>query len=130
MKFSKSHVTDIVWHSAKALICALQLLALHAVTLSSVGSLMNFLYVDLIIRKGSTAETVLSFIHPLTVVILFAVFWNYYDNIDDRSFRRFCDTYQEASKAPRSPPSKKTPTRCKTTNTSTRTSKMKKSFLP
>ena len=100
MKFSKSHVTDIVWHSAKALICALQLLALHAVTLSSVGSLMNFLYVDLIIRKGSTAETVLSFIHPLTVVILFAVFWNYYDSIDDRSFRRFCDTYKEESKAP------------------------------
>ena len=100
MKLTKAHVKDIAWHSAKALLCALQLLVLHAVTMTSIGNLMNFLYVDLVVRKGSTADTLLSFIHPLMVVILFAVWWRYYDNIDDRSFRRFRDTYKEESEAP------------------------------
>ena len=100
MKLTKAHVKDIAWHSAKALLCALQFLVLHAVTMTSIGNLMNFLYVDLVIRKGSTADTLLSFIHPLTVVILFAVWWRYYDNIDDRSFRRFRNTYKEESKVP------------------------------
>ena len=100
MKFTKAHIADMIWHSVKALLCALQLLVFHVVTMKSVGNLMSFLYVDLVIRKGSTADTLLSFIHPLTVVILFVVLWHYYDNIDDRSFRRFCDTYKEESKAP------------------------------
>ena len=100
MKLTKAHVKDIAWHSVKALLCSLQLLALHAVTMTSIGNLMNFLYVDLVVRKGSTADTLLSFIHPFMVVILFAVWWRYYDNIDDRSFRRFRDTYKEESEAP------------------------------
>lgn len=100
MKFTKAHVKDIAWHSVKALLCALQLMVFHIVTMKSVGNLMSFLYVDLVIRKGSTADILLSFIHPLTVVILFVVLWHYYDNVDDRSFRRFCDTYQEESTAP------------------------------
>ena len=100
MKLTKARITDVIWHSVKALLCALQLLVLHVVTMTSIGNLMNFLYVDLVIRKGSTADTLLSFIHPLTVVILFAVWWRYYDNIDDRSFRRFRDTYKEESEVP------------------------------
>lgn len=100
MKLTKARITDVIWHSVKALLCSLQLLALHAVTMTSIGNLMNFLYVDLVVRKGSTADTLLSFIHPLMVVILFAVWWHYYDNIDDRSFRRFRDTYKEESEAP------------------------------
>ena len=100
MKLTKAHVKDIAWHSVKALLCSLQLLALHAVTMTSIGNLMNFLYVDLVVRKGSTADILLSFMHPLMVVILFAVWWRYYDNIDDRSFRRFRDTYKEESEAP------------------------------
>ena len=100
MKLTKARITDVIWHSVKALLCSLQLLALHAVTMTSIGNLMNFLYVDLVIRKGSTADILLSFIHPLMVVILFAVWWRYYDNIDDRSFRRFRDTYKEKSEAP------------------------------
>ena len=100
MKLTKARITDVIWHSVKALLCSLQLLALHAVTMTSIGNLMNFLYVDLVVRKGSTADILLSFIHPLMVVILFAVWWRYYDNIDDRSFRRFRDTYKEESEAP------------------------------
>ena len=100
MKLTKARITDVIWHSVKALLCSLQLLALHAVTMTSIGNLMNFLYVDLVIRKGSTADTLLSFIHPLMVVILFAVWWRYYDNIDDRSFRCFRDTYKEESEVP------------------------------
>ena len=99
MKLTKARIKDILWHSVKALLCTLQLLALHAVTMTSIGNLMSFLYVDLVIRKGSTADTLLSFLHPLTVVILFAVFWHYYDTVDDRSFRRFRNTYKEESKA-------------------------------
>ena len=100
MKLTKARITDVIWHSVKALLCSLQLLALHAVTMTSIGNLMNFLYVDLVVRKGSTADILLSFMHPLMVVILFAVWWRYYDNIDDRSFHRFRDTYKEASEAP------------------------------
>ena len=100
MKLTKARITDVIWHSVKALLCSLQLLALHAVTMTSIGNLMNFLYVDLVVRKGSTADILLSFMHPLMVVILFAVWWHYYDNIDDRSFRRFRDTYKEESEAP------------------------------
>ena len=100
MKLTKARITDVIWHSIKALLCSLQLLVLHAVTMTSIGNLMNFLYVDLVVRKGSTADTLLSFIHPLMVVILFAVWWHYYDNIDDRSFRRFRDTYKEEGEAP------------------------------
>lgn len=100
MKLTKARITDVIWHSVKALLCSLQLLVLHAVTMTSIGNLMNFLYVDLVVRKGSTADILLSFIHPLMVVILFAVWWRYYDNIDDRSFRRFRDTYKEESEAP------------------------------
>ena len=100
MKLTKARITDVIWHSVKALLCSLQLLALHAVTMTSIGNLMNFLYVDLVVRKGSTADILLSFMHPLMVVILFAVWWRYYDNIDDRSFRRFRDTYKEESEAP------------------------------
>lgn len=100
MKLTKARITDVIWHSVKALLCSLQLLALHAVIMTSIGNLMNFLYVDLVVRKGSTADILLSFIHPLTVVILFAVWWRYYDNIDDRSFRRFRNTYKEESEVP------------------------------
>ena len=100
MKLTKARITDVIWHSVKALLCSLQLLALHAVTMTSIGNLMNFLYVDLVVRKGSTADILLSFMHPLMVVILFAVWWHYYDTIDDRSFRRFRDTYKEESEAP------------------------------
>ena len=100
MKLTKARITDVIWHSVKALLCSLQLLALHAVTMTSIGNLMNFLYVDLVVRKGSTADILLSFMHPLMVVILFAVWWRYYDNIDDRSFRRFRDTYKEEGEAP------------------------------
>ena len=100
MNLTKARITDVIWHSVKALLCSLQLLALHAVTMTSIGNLMNFLYVDLVVRKGSTADILLSFMHPLMVVILFAVWWRYYDSIDDRSFRRFRNTYKEASETP------------------------------
>ena len=100
MKLTKTQRIDVVWHSGKALLCALQLFAFHAATMKSIGYLMNFLYNDLIVRKGSVAETLLSFIQPLTMAILFVILWRYYDSIDDRSFRRFCDTYREEKSPP------------------------------
>ena len=51
MNPTKTRIKDILWHSVKALLCSLQLLALHVVTMKSVGNLMSFLYVDLVIRK-------------------------------------------------------------------------------
>ena len=101
MKLTKAQRIDIAWHSGKALLCSLQLLALYIVSVKSIRQLISFLKNDLIIRKGSTAETLLSFLIPLTVVILFVTLWRYYDHIDDRSFNRFRKTYRDEEKAPR-----------------------------
>ena len=97
---SKTSYKDILWHVGKSLLCALQLLAFHAVTMKSVGNLMDFLYTELIILEGETAEALLAFLHPLTVAVLFVVLWRYYDTIDDRSFNRFCAVYKDETKAP------------------------------
>lgn len=100
MNHTKSQLKDTAWHVGKALLCALQLLAFHAVTMKSVKSLMDFLYLELIILEGGVAEALLAFLHPLTVAALFIVLWRYYDTIDDRSFNRFCAVYKDETKAP------------------------------
>jgi hypothetical protein len=86
MNLTKNRMKDIFWHGGKSLLCALQLLAFHLVTMKSVGNFKSFLYNELIVREGSVAEILVSFIHPLTVAALFFFLWRYYDNIDDRSF--------------------------------------------
>ena len=91
MNLTKAQLKDIAWHGGKALLCALQLFIFSAITKNSVGNLLGFLYTELIVREGDLAEVFLSLIVPATVIVLFAVVWRYYDNIDDRSFRRFCD---------------------------------------
>ena len=97
---SKTSYKDILWHAGKALLCALQLLAFHAVTMKSVKSLMDFLYLELIVLEGGVAESLLAFLQPLTVAVLFFFLWRYYDTIDDRSFNRFCAVYKDETKAP------------------------------
>ena len=97
---SKTSYKDILWHVGKSLLCALQLLAFHAVTMKSVKTLMDFLYLELIILEGDVAESLLAFLQPLTVAVLFIVLWRYYDTIDDRSFNRFCAVYKDETKAP------------------------------
>ena len=96
----KTSYKDILWHVGKALLCALQLLVLHNVTGKSVKTLMDFLYLELIILEGDVAESLLAFLQPLTVAVLFFFLWRYYDNIDDRSFNRFCAVYKDETKAP------------------------------
>ena len=100
MNHTKTQLKDMAWHAGKALLCALQLLAFHAVTMKSVKSLMDFLYLELIVLEGGVAEALLAFLHPLTVAVLFIVLWRYYDTIDDRSFNRFCAVYKDETKAP------------------------------
>ena len=100
MNHTKTQLKDMAWHVGKALLCALQLLAFHAVTMKSVKSLMDFLYLELIVLEGGVAEALLAFLHPLTVAVLFIVLWRYYDTIDDRSFNRFCAVYKDDTKAP------------------------------
>ena len=100
MNHTKTRIKDILWHGGKALLCAAQLWVFHLVTMKSVGNLMSFLYNELIVREGSVAEILVSFIHPLTVAVLFFFLWRYYDNIDDRSFNRFCEVYKDATKTP------------------------------
>ena len=100
MNHTKTQLKDMAWHVGKALLCALQLLAFHAVTMKSVKSLMDFLYLELIVLEGGVAEALLAFLHPLTVAVLFIVLWRYYDTIDDRSFNRFCAVYKDETKAP------------------------------
>ena len=97
---SKTSYKDILWHVGKSLLCALQLLVFHAVTGKSVKTLMDFLYLELIILEGDVAESLLAFLQPLTVAVLFFFLWRYYDTIDDRSFNRFCAVYKDETKAP------------------------------
>ena len=100
MNHTKTQLKDMAWHVGKSLLCALQLLAFHAVTMKSVKSLMDFLYLELIVLEGGVAEALLAFLHPLTVAVLFIVLWRYYDTIDDYSFNRFCAVYKDETKAP------------------------------
>ena len=100
MKLNKAKAKDIAWHSGKALLCGLQLLALCFISSRSIGQFIDFLKNDLIIRKGSAAEALLFFLLPITAVILFAAFWRYYDHIDDRSFNRFRKAYKNDEQVP------------------------------
>ena len=100
MNPTKTRIKDILWHGGKALLCAAQLWVFHLVTMKSVGNLMSFLYTELVVRKGEPADVLLSFIHPVTLILLFFFLWRYYDNVDDRSFDLFCETYKDETKAP------------------------------
>ena len=100
MNHTKTQLKDMAWHAGKSLLCALQLLVLHNVTGKSVKTLMDFLYLELIILEGDVAESLLAFLQPLTVAVLFFFLWRYYDTIDDRSFNRFCAVYKDETKAP------------------------------
>ena len=100
MNPTKTRIKDILWHGGKALLCAAQLWVFHLVTMKSVGNLMSFLYTELVVRKGEPADVLLSLIHPVTLILLFFFLWRYYDNVDDRSFNLFCETYKDETKAP------------------------------
>lgn len=100
MNFTKTQTKDILWHSAKALLCAAQLYILDMVTAYSLNDLMRFLIMELIITEGSVAQALLSLIRPAVVLLLVFVLWRYYDNIDDYSFNRFCATYKDTTQAP------------------------------
>ena len=100
MNPTKTRIKDILWHGCKALLCAAQLWVFHLVTMKSVGNLMSFLYTELVVREGDLAEPFLALIHPVTLILLFFFLWRYYDNVDDRSFNQFCETYKDKSEAP------------------------------
>ena len=100
MNPTKTRIKDILWHGGKALLCAAQLWIFHLVTMKSVRNLMSFLYTELIVLEGETADALLAFLHPLTVAVLFFFLWRYYDHIDDYSFNRFCTVYQDETTPP------------------------------
>lgn len=86
----KNIFKDIGWHSAKAVLCALQLKWLDLMTQSSTGYLWNFLLREALIDEESKPILLLfSLIRPLVTVVMFLLLWRYYDSIDDRSFNRF-----------------------------------------
>ncbi len=89
MNFTKTQTKDILWHSAKALLCALQLWLLDAVAKNSAASLLEFLLREHIIVDKQAPW--LSLVRPVVVLLLFFALWWYYDSIDDRSFLRFCE---------------------------------------
>ena len=100
MNPTKTRIKDILWHGCKALLCAAQLWVFHLVTMISVGNLKSFLYTELVVRKGEPSDALLSLIHPVTLILLFFFLWRYYDNVDDRSFNQFCETYKDRTEAP------------------------------
>ena len=101
MHLTKTQLKDMAWHAGKALLCAIQLLFLARVTEQSVGHLLDFLFMELIIREGSVAVPLLSLVVPVTVVVVFVAVWRYYDSIDDRSFNRFCEVYKDEKAPPK-----------------------------
>lgn len=100
MNFTKTQTKDSLWHGGKALLCALQLFILDRITQFSVNYLLDFLLLERVVADDSVAVPLFSLIRPVTTVILFIVLWRYYDSIDDRSFKRFCDTYKDVTKPP------------------------------
>ena len=87
---NKNIFKDIGWHSAKALLCILQLNILDLMTQSSTGYLWGFLLQEGLISEENKLVLVLfSLVRPLVSVIMFLLLWRYYDSIDDRSFNRF-----------------------------------------
>lgn len=86
---SKSQYKDVLWHSAKALLCSLQLWLLSLVVRSATAQLLEFL-----LREHAIVDEqapLLSIVPPVAILALFFALAWYYDSIDDRSFNRFCD---------------------------------------
>ena len=80
---TRSQTKRILWHSAKALLCSLQLYLLHQVAILAVDALL-FELVEI--------QTVGYSLLCLGVdLALFIALWWYYDHIDDDSFNRFCE---------------------------------------
>ena len=87
---TKSQVKDILRHGGKALLCSLQLFILNALTRRWVTfAIEEHLSLRYLLSKQQ--EALIGLIHPLITIILFVVFWRYYDNNDDRSFDKFCE---------------------------------------
>ncbi len=92
---------DILWHWSKALLCAAQLFILDYTAENSAGQLLSFLLLERIITEDTLLFSVLfSLINPLVTIIMYIVLWRYYDNIDDRSFNRFCEVYAGVTETP------------------------------
>ncbi|MBQ3507771.1 MAG: hypothetical protein IJA91_04400 [Clostridia bacterium] len=93
MNFIKTQTKDILWHSAKALLCAVQLFLLDRVAVLGVDALLFEL-----IEIQSMGYALLR----LGVdIALFIALWWYYNHIDDYSFNRFCARAETASSAPK-----------------------------
>ena len=83
MHLTKTHAKDILWHSVKATLCAVQLFLLHGVAGLGVDSLLRQL-----LEEKTLPYTLL---HLGVDIAMFFALWWYYDHIDDYSFNRFCE---------------------------------------
>ena len=78
---TKDRTKDILWHSGKALLCALQLWILDSLTEHRVAYFIDWLHLEFSLSKN--ARHAAGLLHPLITVILFVALWRYYDSIDD-----------------------------------------------
>ena len=94
---TKSQTKDILWHSGKALLCALQLWVIG--TAGSTAAAMDYLtaFLTSVFLLPKSFVPVLALLHPLLAVILFITLWRYYDSIDDRSYNQFCARCREGT---------------------------------
>lgn len=97
---TKDRTKDILWHSGKALLCAIQLWILDLLTEQRVAYFIDWLHLEFSLSKN--ARHAAGLLHPLITVILFVALWRYYDSIDDYGFKRFC-TAPEVPNLLRSP---------------------------
>ena len=84
---------DLLWQGAKVLLAALQFLLVGF----AVSAAFHALLKDPDMEKISLHATLTHFAYPLFTVIFFFGLWHYYDSIDDRSFKQFC----QAAETPR-----------------------------
>ena len=82
------HTTDLLWHSGKAALCALQLWILDMASEMVAFQVLSFLLTERAILERHAPWVTL--LHPAITLLLFFLLWRYYDSIDDRSFNRFC----------------------------------------
>ena len=69
---TRAQTKDVIWHSGKTLLCAIQFWILFLLT-----------FADFQVVSGTI-------LYPAILIGFFVVLWRYYDTIDDRSFNKVC----------------------------------------
>ena len=82
---TRSQIKDTIWHSGKALLCALQFWILFLIIDADFSILQESVQGEI-----SPLGILTNCVYPALIVALFVALWRYYDTVDDRSFNKVC----------------------------------------